>query len=34
MEYIKEIKEWLPTKFEMKDMGEVGYILGVRISMD
>ena len=33
-EYILEIKGWLSSKFEMKDMGEVAYILGVKISKD
>ena len=33
-EYIIEIKGWLSSKFEMKDMGEVAYILGVKISRD
>ena len=32
MEYILEIKGWLSSKFEMKDMSEVAYILGVKIS--
>ena len=30
-EYIIEIKGWLSSKFEMKDMGEVAYIHGVKI---
>ena len=33
-ECILEIKGWLLSKFEMKDMGEAAYILGVRISRD
>ena len=33
-EYITELKGWLSSKFEMKDMGEVAYILGVKISRD
>ena len=33
-EYITEIKGWLSSKFEMKDMGEVAYILEVKISKD
>ena len=33
-EYILEIKGWLSSKFEMKDMGEAAYILGVMISRD
>ena len=31
-EFIKHIKEWLSSNFEMKDMGETAYILGVKIS--
>ena len=31
-EYILEIKGWLSSKFEMKDMGEAAYILGVKVS--
>ena len=34
VEYILEIKGWLSSKFEMKDMGEAAYILGVKISRD
>ena len=34
MEYILEIKGWLSSKFEMKDMGEAAYILRVKISRD
>ena len=33
-EYILEIKGWLSSKFEMKDIGEVAYILGVKITRD
>ena len=33
-EYILEIKGWLSSKFEIKDMGEATYILGVKISKD
>ena len=33
-EYISEIKEWLSSKFKMNDIGEVAYILGVKISRD
>ena len=33
-ECIIEIKEWLSSKFEMKCMGEILYILGVKISRD
>ena len=28
------IKEWLSSNFEMKDMGETTYILGVKIERD
>ena len=31
-EYILEIKLWLSSKFEMKDMGKAAYILDVKIS--
>ena len=31
-EFVKHIKEWLSSNFEMKDMGEAAYILGVKIS--
>ena len=33
-EYINGIKGWLSSNFEMKDMGEAAYILGVKISRD
>ena len=33
-EHINEIKGWLSSNFEMKDMGEAAYILGVKISRD
>ena len=33
-ECVNEIKAWLSSNFEMKDMGEVSYILGVKISRD
>lgn len=29
IKYVKEIKEWVSTTFEMKNMGEESYILGV-----
>ena len=32
VDYIQEIKGWLSSKFEMKDMGEASYIIGVKIS--
>ena len=31
-EFVMEIKAWLSSNFEMKDMGEAAYILGVKIS--
>ena len=31
-EFLKSIKGWLSSNFEMKDMGEAAYILGVKIS--
>ena len=31
-DFIKHVKEWLSSNFEMKDMGEAVYILGVMIS--
>jgi transposase InsO family protein len=33
-EYVETIKGWLSSNFEMKDMGEATYILGVKISRD
>ena len=30
--FVMEIKAWLSSNFEMKDMGEAAYILGVKIS--
>ena len=34
MELVNTIKEWLSSTFEMKDMGEASYILGVKIQRD
>ena len=31
LEFVKTIKEWLSSTFEMKNMGETSYILGVKI---
>ena len=31
MKFVNIIKNWLPYNFEMKDMGEAAYILGVKI---
>ena len=33
-EFIKTIKEWLSSTFEMKDMGEASFVLGVKILRD
>ena len=33
-EFIKTIKEWLSSTFEMKDMGEESFVLGVKILRD
>ena len=32
--FVMAIKEWLSSNFEMKDMGEAAYILGVKITRD
>ena len=32
--FVRAIKEWLSSNFEMKDMGEVDYILGVKKHRD
>ena len=34
LEYVKTVKSWLSKSFDMKDMGEVDYILGVKIQRD
>ena len=34
IEYLKDIKSWLSSNFEMKDMGDAAYILGVKITRD
>ena len=34
MEFVNIVKNWLSSNFEMKDMGEAAYILGVKISRD
>lgn len=34
MEYVNEVKTWLSSQFEMKDMGNATYILGIKISRD
>ena len=33
-EYLMMIKEWLSSRYDMKDLGEVNYILGVKIQRD
>ena len=33
-EMIVATKEWLSSNFEMKDMGEASYVLGVKILRD
>lgn len=33
-EYVMNIKNWLSINFDMKDMGEADYILGVKIKRD
>lgn len=34
IEYVKDTKESLSSTFKMKYMGEVSYILGVKVSKD
>ena len=34
IEYLKDIKSCLSSNFEIKDMGNAVYILGVKISRD
>ena len=34
LEYLITIKEWLSSNFEINDMGEAAYILGVKIHRD
>jgi hypothetical protein len=31
---LAEVKAWLSSKFDMKDMGEASYVLGVQIHRD
>ena len=33
-DFVMDVKAWLSSSFEMKDMGEAAYILGVKISRD
>jgi hypothetical protein len=34
MDSIVTTKKWLPSTFEMKDMGEANFVLGVKITRD
>ena len=34
IEFVQTIKEWLFSNFEIKDIGEASYILGVKIHRD
>ena len=34
LEAVNEIKQWLKSRFEMKDMGEAEYVLGIEITRD
>ena len=34
IEMLKSMKEWLSSKFSMKDLGDASYILGVKIYRD
>ena len=34
LKFVQTIKRWLSSTFEMKDMGETSYILGVKIHRD
>ena len=34
LSYVNQIKQWLSFSFEMKDMGETVYILGIKILRD
>ena len=34
IEMLSEIKQWLFKTFEMKDLGEASYILGIKIEQD
>ena len=34
LEAVNEIKHWLKSRFEMKDMGEAEYVLGIEITRD
>ena len=33
-EMLKSVKEWISSKFSMKDLGDASYILGVKIYRD
>lgn len=34
LEAVNEIKQWLKSRFEMKDMGEAEYVLDIEITRD
>ena len=34
LDIIQKTKSWLNSKFEMKDMGEASYVLGIKITRD
>ncbi len=34
LRYLTDVKAWLATNFEMKDMGEAAYILGIKVTRD
>ena len=34
LETVNEIKQWLKSRFEMKDMGEAEYVIGIEITRD
>ena len=34
LEFVQTIKRWLSSNFEMKDIGEAYYIVGVKIHRD
>ena len=34
IETLSNIKKWLAEKFQMKDLGEANYVLGIRIYRD
>ena len=34
VETLSNVKKWLPEQFQMKDLGEASYILGIQIIRD